>query len=49
MQFPGHFFQKCNEKIVRISAQKSKKWSNQRNKGTSSKCNKMSLFDLNSV
>jgi hypothetical protein len=25
-------FQKCNEKIVRISAQKSKKWSNQTNK-----------------
>ena len=27
-------FQKWNEKIVRISTQKSKKWSNQRNKGT---------------
>ena len=25
-------FQKCNEKIVRISSQKSKKWSNQTNK-----------------
>ena len=27
-------FQNCNKKIVRISAQKYKKWSNQENKGT---------------
>ena len=42
-------FQNCNEKTVRISAQKSKKWWNQRNKGNVLACKLVLALNVGAI